>query len=109
MSEQRMPRSPGAYMRRLSEQVGPKGLTPVLVLLAVNGLERFGNAAVTTLLPNVRDTFHISNGAAVTAVTLTAVLPALLSPFAGYLTDSVDRIRLSQISTLIVGVVAVGL
>jgi branched-chain amino acid transport system ATP-binding protein len=96
-------------MRWLSERVGPKGLFPVLVLLGVNGLERFGNAAVSVLLPNVRDAFHISNGAAVTAVSLTSVLPALLSPFAGYLTDNVDRIRLSQLSTLVVGIVAVGL
>ncbi len=106
---QRAPRSPRAYFTWLSGQVGPSGLGPVLVLLAVSGLERFGNAAVTTLLPNVRDTFHISNGAAVTAVSLTAVLPALLSPFAGYLTDSVDRVRLSQLSVVAVGIVSIGL
>jgi ABC-type branched-subunit amino acid transport system ATPase component/predicted MFS family arabinose efflux permease len=109
VSDDRAPRTPGAYMRWLSGQVGPSGLGPVFVLLAANGLERFGNAAVSTLLPNVRDTFHISNGAAVTAVSLTAVLPLFLSPFAGYVSDNVDRIRLSQISTLIVGIVAVGL
>jgi len=109
VSDQRVPRTPRAYLQWLSGQVGPNGLLPVLVLLAVNGLERFSNAAVSTLLPNVRDNFHISNAAAVTAVSLTAVLPALLSPFAGYLTDRVDRIRLSQAATLVVGVVAVGL
>jgi branched-chain amino acid transport system ATP-binding protein len=109
IEQDRAPRSPGPYLRWLGARVGPNGLLPVLVLLAVNGLERFSNAAVSTLLPNVRDAFHISNAAAVTAVSLTAVLPALLSPFAGYLSDRVDRVRLSQVATLLVGIVAVGL
>jgi branched-chain amino acid transport system ATP-binding protein len=107
--DERAPRTPSAYLRWLGSRVGPKGLLPVLVLLGVNGLERFSNSAVTTLLPNVRDSFHISNATAVTAASLTSVLPALASPLAGYLSDRVDRVRLSQLATLVVGVVAVGL
>jgi len=103
----RAPRTPRAYLRWLSSQVGENGLAPVFILMAVATLERFSNQSVSVLLPNIRDTFHISNGAAISAATLTSILPALLSPFAGYLSDRVDRIRLAQIATLVVGIVAV--
>ena len=97
------------YWRRISQDVGPTGMTPVLILMAVAALERFSNLAVNVLLPNIRDSFHISNNAAITAATLTTVLPALLSPAAGYVSDRIDRIRFAQIATLVVGVVAVAI
>ena len=95
--------------RRLTQDVGPTGMAPVLILMTVATLERFGNLAVTVLLPNWRDSFHISNNTAITAATLTTVLPALLSPAAGYISDRVDRIRFAQAATLLVGVVAVAI
>src|SRR3954466_2515332 len=97
------------YWRRLSQDVGPTGMKPVLILMAVASLERFANQSVSVLLPNIRDSFHISNGAALTAATISAVLPGLASPWAGYLSDRVDRIRYAQIATLVVGIVSVGL
>src|SRR4051794_38981635 len=103
------PRTPGAYMRWLSGQVGPAGLGPVLILMAVSSLERFANQSVSVLLPNIRDSFHISNGAALTAATISSVLPALASPWAGYLSDRIDRVRYAQIATLVVGVVSVAM
>src|SRR4051794_9808452 len=89
----RAPRRPGAYFRWLNGQVGPNGLRPVFILMAVAALERFSNLAVQVLLPNIRDSFHISNNTAITAATLSTVLPALLSPAAGYVSDRIDRIR----------------
>jgi len=80
-----------------------------MILLGVAGLERFGNAAVSVLAPNIRDSFHISNQELITATALAAILPALLSPWAGFVSDRVDRVRLAQAGTLAVGVVAVGL
>ncbi|HMC38363.1 MAG TPA: MFS transporter [Acidimicrobiales bacterium] len=103
------PRRPGAYLDWLSRHVGPVGLGPVLILLAVSALERFNNVAVNVLLPNWRDSFHLTNQEAITAASLSSILPALLSPAVGYLTDRVDRVRFAQLATLMVGVVAVGL
>src|SRR5947209_8135762 len=105
----RGPRTPVAYMRWLSAEVGPAGLGPVLILMAVASLERFANQSVSVLLPNIRDSFHISNGAALTAATISSVLPGLASPWAGYLSDRVDRIRFAQVATLVVGVVSVAM
>src|SRR4029077_16743519 len=97
------------YWRRMSQGVGPTGMAPVLILMAVAALERFSAVAVNVLLPNIRDSFHISNNTAITAATLSTVLPALLSPAAGYLSDRIDRIRFAPIGTLGVGVVAVAI
>src|SRR5207253_254603 len=54
---ERVPRSPGAYLRWLSGQVGPSGLKPVLVLLTLSAVERFGITIIAVLGPNIRDTF----------------------------------------------------
>ena len=106
---QRPPRTPGAYLRWLSGQVGPSGLRPVLVLLSLAAVERFGITAIAVLGPNIRDTFHISNQTLIGTVALTSILPAAASPWIGYLSDRVDRIRLGQLSAVIVGVGGVGL
>jgi len=79
-----------------------------MVLLGVASLERFGNAAIGILGPNIRDTFHISNQTLITTSSLAAILPALLSPWVGYISDRVDRVRLAQYGTAAVGIVAVG-
>ncbi|HEV2369659.1 MAG TPA: MFS transporter, partial [Acidimicrobiales bacterium] len=60
-----------------------------------------------TLAPNIRDTFHVNNQTIITAASLASVLPALLSPWMGYLADRVDRVRMAQVGTLAVGVIAV--
>jgi len=109
VSSPRVPRSPSGYVRWLAGQVGRSGLGPVMILLAAASIERFGNQALTVLLPDIRDTFHLTNQQAITTVTVVSVLPALLSPFAGFVSDRMDRIRLSQWGTAAVGIVAVGL
>jgi len=106
---ERVPRSPGAYLRWLSGQVGPSGLKPVLVLLTLSAVERFGITIIAVLGPNIRDTFHVSNQTLIGTVALTSILPAAASPWVGYLSDRVDRVRLGQISAVIVGVGAIGL
>ena len=98
-----------AYLERLSNRVGPAGLRPVFVLLGASGFERLGVSAAAVLGPNVRDAFHISNSTLVTSLALVSVLPALLSPFAGYLSDRMDRVRLAQIGSLLFAVVGVAL
>src|SRR2546426_2584739 len=105
----RAPRTRGAFLQWLSGQVGDAGVAPLMILLAVSGLERFGFEAIGLLPPNSRDSFHISNGTAVATVSLAAILPALLSPVAGYLTDRRNRVRFAQLGTACVAVVSVGL
>jgi ABC-type branched-subunit amino acid transport system ATPase component/predicted MFS family arabinose efflux permease len=107
--DEKPPRSPVAYMRWLDGRVGSAGLRPVLVLLAVATLERFGTAAIAILGPNIRDSFHIDNQTLLTVIALASVLPALASPWVGFISDRMNRIRLAQIGTLVVGAVAVGL
>ena len=97
-------RGVSGYFANLSESVGPVGLRPVLVLMGVFAIERFNILSVSTLAPNIRDSFHVNNQTILTAASLAAILPALLSPSMGYLADRVDRIRMAQVGTLAVGV-----
>jgi len=105
----RAPRTPRGYLHWLGGQVGDAGVAPLMILLAVSGLERFGFEAIGLLTPNIRDSFHISNGTAVATVSLAAILPALLSPWAGYLSDRLNRVRFAQVGTACVAIVSVGL
>src|SRR5947209_7748932 len=105
----RAPRTPRAYLQWLGGQVGEAGVAPLMILLAVSGFYWFGFEAIGLLTPNIRDSFHISNGTAVATVSLAAILPALLSPVAGYLTDRRNRVRFAQLGTACVAVVSVGL
>ena len=95
------------YFANLSQSVGTVGLKPVLVLMAVFAIERSVILSVATLAPNIRDTFHVNNQTIITTSSLAAILPALLSPWVGYMADRVDRIRMAQVGTLAVGVVGI--
>ncbi|MEY2417464.1 MAG: hypothetical protein QOG90_144 [Actinomycetota bacterium] len=97
------------YMSGLRERVGPTGLGPVFVLLGASGFERLGISAAAVLGPTVRDAFHVSNQTLVTTLALTSVLPALLSPLAGYLTDRMDRVRFAQIGAALFATIGVAL
>jgi len=105
-TEPRAPRTPVAYLRWMSGEVGPSGLKPVLILLAIASFERFGITAIGILGPNIRDTFHISNQTLITVVALTSIFPALFSPGIGFLSDRVDRVRLDQFATVVNGLAA---
>ena len=98
-----------AYFANLNETVGSTGLGPVLVLMLAASLERFLITSQGLLLPNIRDSFHISNQTAITVTTLTGILPAIASPWVGYWSDRVNRIRMAQWGTLAVGLVGVGM
>ena len=101
--------SMAAYMRRLREEVGPVGLRPVIVLMGAAGLERFAQGAVAVFTPDIRDTFHLTTQDIAAAVAIAGVVPLLVSPYVGYLVDRGNRVRLAQLSCLIVGVVAVAM
>jgi len=105
----RAPRTPRAYLQRLGGQLGEAGVAPLMILLAVSGFYWFGFEAIGLLTPNIRDSFHISNGTAVTTFSLAAILPALLSPVAGYLSDRLNRVRFAQLGAACVAVVSLGL
>jgi len=101
--------SPAEYLKNLNRIVGDTGLRPILILLLASTLERFLITSVAILGPNIRDTFHLSNQAFITASTLTSILPALASPWVGYWADRTNRIRMAQFGTVAVGVVGIGM
>jgi branched-chain amino acid transport system ATP-binding protein len=102
-------RWPLGYYDNMASEVGPSGMGPVLMLMMVFSFERFLVTATGVLGPDIRDTFHISNSTLITASTLVQILPAIASPWVGYLADRVDRVRLAQLGTAAVAVVSIAL
>jgi len=58
----RSARSPLNGVRELSALLGPVGWVPLVVLAALSAVERFDATAFAVLGPEIRDTFHLSNG-----------------------------------------------
>ncbi|HYW22805.1 MAG TPA: MFS transporter [Terriglobales bacterium] len=101
--------TPGVFRSLLSlrEVAGAAGLTPLLVLLALSGVERFDANAFGVLGPEIRDQFHLSSAGYISIATLTSVLPLLVTAHAGYLSDRLNRVHLAAASALVWGVTAI--
>ena len=88
-------RSPLNAVRDLAAALGPVGWVPLLVLAGLSAVERFDATAFAVLGPEIRDTFHLSNGGFTTIATFSLVLPILLAVPIGYGGDRYNRVRLS--------------
>ena len=76
----------GRLARRFSlDLVGPAGLFPLFVLLGLAAVERFDAQAFGVLGPEIRRTFHLSEGGFVAVFNLTTILPLFLAVFGGFI------------------------
>jgi MFS family permease len=91
----------------LRSVAGAAGLAPVLILLALSGVERFDANAFGVLGPEIRDQFHLSSAGFISIATLTAVLPLLVTAHVGYLSDRFNRVRLAAASAVVWGLTAI--
>ena len=103
----RYARSPLNGIRQMSGLLGPVGWVPLVVLAALSAVERFDATAFAVLGPEIRDTFHLSNGGFTTIATFSLVLPILLAVPVGYGGDRFNRIRLSAVGAVVWGVTAI--
>jgi branched-chain amino acid transport system ATP-binding protein len=99
--------SPVRVLRELGESVGPVGLFPLFVLLAVAAVERFDFTAFGVLGPEIRHTFHLTNSEFAPIATFTGVLPLLLAVHLGWWSDRSHRVNISRLGGLVWGVTAV--
>src|SRR5438477_8642848 len=100
-------RSPLNGVRDLGAVLGPVGWVPLLVLTGLSAVERFDATAFGVLGPEIRDTFHLSNGGFTTIATFSLILPILLSVPIGYVGDRFNRVRLSAVGAVVWGVTAI--
>ena len=101
-------RSPRTMVRELQELVGPAGLTPLFLLLAVAITERFDFAAYSVLGPEIRRAFHLSNATYLGVTSVRTVLVLLATVPIGYLADKTHRVRLARVGALVWALTAIG-
>src|SRR5206468_9654287 len=81
----------------LKEAAGPVGLFPLFVLLGLAAVERFDAQAFGVLGPEIRKTFHLSDGGFQAVFNLTTILPLFLAVYVGFLGDKRSRTQLTSI------------
>jgi len=99
--------NPRRTVRGLLKSLGPVGVTPVAILMALAAVEWFDFFGFQVLAPNIRDSFHLSNSAFLSISTLSGVLPLLAAVPLGNWADRTHRVRLCQVAGLVWTVAAV--
>ncbi|HET6794683.1 MAG TPA: MFS transporter, partial [Acidimicrobiales bacterium] len=97
----------GMRWRGFLSDLGTVGLLPLVILVGLAGVQSFDQVAFGVLSPDIRHTFHLSNGAIDAIAALTGAVPIVFSVFLGYFGDRGNRIRLSAAAGLLWGVTAI--
>ena len=104
MSELLQPRS--GVGERLRTATGGASLSPLLVLVALAGVQNFDLVSFGVLAPDIRHTFHISSGAITAIAGFSASVPIAFAVLLGYLGDRHSRVRLSVVAAAFWGATA---
>src|SRR5690242_15877844 len=87
----RLPRPPRRFFDEVS---GGEALLPLIVLVGLNFSSQLDQTSFAILAPDIRDTFHLSNGGFLTLVALTTLGALLLPVPLAYYSDRIPRIAL---------------
>jgi ABC-type branched-subunit amino acid transport system ATPase component/predicted MFS family arabinose efflux permease len=93
-------------LRRSLADLGPAGLLPLAVLVALAGVQNFDLVAFGVLAPDIRDTFHVSDGTITVIAGITGAVPIVFAVFLGYLGDRRNRITLGTVAAVFWGATA---
>jgi branched-chain amino acid transport system ATP-binding protein len=85
----RLPRPPRRFF---DEVTGGEALLPLIVLVGLNFSSQLDQTAFAILAPDIRDTFHLSNGGFLTLVALTTLGALLLPVPLAYYSDRIPRV-----------------
>jgi ABC-type branched-subunit amino acid transport system ATPase component/predicted MFS family arabinose efflux permease len=98
-------RGPHALRRSLGD-LGPAGLLPLALLVALAGVQNFDLVAFGVLAPDIRDTFHVSDATITVIAGVTGAVPIVFAVFLGYLGDRRNRVAIGTVAALFWGVTA---
>src|SRR5260221_10322247 len=93
-------------VRRAIADLGPTGLLPLAVLVALAGVQNFDLVAFGVLAPDIRHTFHISSGTITAIAGFSAAVPIFFAVVLGYFGDRHNRVRLSVLAAVFWGITA---
>src|SRR5438874_6849103 len=91
---------------RIREALGGAGLVPLLVLVALAGVQNFDLVAFGVLAPDIRHTFHVSSGTITAIAGFSGAVPIFFAVVLGYVGDRHNRIRLSVVAAVFWGLTA---
>jgi len=83
---------------------GGVSATPLLVLTLIAGLDAYDKSAFGVLGPEIKDYFGVGLTGIGIALTLSSVLGLLAALPIGYLADRVNRVRMSALGAVVLGV-----
>ena len=92
--------------RRALGDLGPSGLLPLAVLVALAGVQNFDQVAFGILAPDIRDAFHISSGTIAAIAGITGAVPIVFAVALGYVGDRSNRVLLSAVTAVFWGLTA---
>ena len=87
--------------------LGGADAMPLVVLFGLNLVDEFDRLAYSTLLPEIRDAFSLSDAEAVAIGTVAAVMMLLGALPIGYLGDRFARTRIAGVAAVVWGTMAV--
>jgi ABC-type branched-subunit amino acid transport system ATPase component/MFS family permease len=93
-----LPRAPRQFFDEVS---GGEALLPLIVLVGLNFSSQLDQTAFGILAPDIRDSFHLSNGGFLTLVALTTLGALLLPVPLAYYSDRIPRVALALIGAVI--------
>ena len=95
------------YELRPSVVTGGAGMKPLLLLGALNVVDGFDENAYAILLPEIRDYFGVSLTMITTVRSLVGILAILVAIPVGFLSDRVNRVKLTVAGSLFSGLMIV--
>jgi ABC-type branched-subunit amino acid transport system ATPase component/predicted MFS family arabinose efflux permease len=93
-------------MRRAVADLGPAGLVPLALLVALAGVQNFDLVAFGVLAPDIRDTFHVSSGTITIIAGVTGAVPIIFAVFVGYAGDRRNRVVTGVVAAVFWGITA---
>jgi ABC-type branched-subunit amino acid transport system ATPase component/MFS family permease len=94
----RLPRPPRRFFDEVS---GGEALLPLIVLVGLNFSSQLDQTTFAILAPDIRDTFHLTNGGFLTLVALTTLGALLLPVPLAYYSDRIPRVALVLVGALL--------
>ncbi|MGN6693719.1 MAG: MFS transporter [Aquihabitans sp.] len=91
--------APGS--RRRPAWLGAAGWYPLIILFGLNMTDELDRAAYYVLLPDIRDSLHLTNGAILSVVALASAVALLLTVPIAHLADRRSRVALALIGAVV--------
>ena len=92
--------------RRWLDELGPAGLVPLALLVALAGVQTFDLVAFGVLAPDIRDAFHVSDGTITVVAGVTGAVPIVFAVFLGYAGDRRNRVTTAAVTAVFWGATA---